>query len=102
MIHLAIKNDFFLLISHSVTTSTVRSLSSVAPATTSKNTATTIIKNVQVPGLKNGMDYVKLGHSDLVVSKVCSKFYYLPLGIFCLSRRIGFDVTYKYVFIFCD
>jgi len=31
-----------------------------------------IVKNVQVPGLKRGMDYVKLGRdSDLVVSKVC-------------------------------
>jgi len=29
------------------------------------------IKNVAVPGLKNGMDYVKLGDSDLEVSKVC-------------------------------
>lgn len=30
-----------------------------------------ILKNVQVPGLKNGMDYIKLGNSDLIVSKVC-------------------------------
>lgn len=29
--------------------------------------------NRPVPGLKNGMDYVKLGGSDLYVSKVCSK-----------------------------
>ena len=29
------------------------------------------VKNVDVPGLENGMDYVKLGDSDLVVSKVC-------------------------------
>ena len=27
--------------------------------------------NVAVPGLVNGMDYVKLGSSDLIVSKVC-------------------------------
>lgn len=27
--------------------------------------------NKAVPGLKNGMDYVQLGDSDLVVSKVC-------------------------------
>jgi hypothetical protein len=33
-----------------------------------------IVKNVKVPGLKNGMDYVKLGDSDLVVSKVCSTY----------------------------
>ena len=31
------------------------------------------VTNKQVPGLKNGMDYVQLGDSDLVVSKVCSK-----------------------------
>lgn len=30
-----------------------------------------IVKNVKVPGLKNGMDYQQLGDSDLVVSKVC-------------------------------
>jgi hypothetical protein len=30
-----------------------------------------IVKNVAVPGLQNGMDYVALGESDLVVSKVC-------------------------------
>ena len=29
------------------------------------------MKNVAVPGLENGMDYVKLGDSDLEVSKVC-------------------------------
>jgi len=29
------------------------------------------VKTEQVPSLKNGMDYVKLGSSDLIVSKVC-------------------------------
>lgn len=29
------------------------------------------VTNKQVPGLKNGMDYVKMGSSDLLVSKVC-------------------------------
>jgi aryl-alcohol dehydrogenase-like predicted oxidoreductase len=29
------------------------------------------VKNVAVPGLEKGMDYVKLGDSDLVVSKIC-------------------------------
>mmetsp|Transcript_25694 Transcript_25694/g.31526 ORF Transcript_25694/g.31526 Transcript_25694/m.31526 type:complete len:406 (+) Transcript_25694:118-1335(+) len=29
------------------------------------------IGNTPVPGLKNGMDYVQLGDSDLIVSKVC-------------------------------
>ena len=27
--------------------------------------------NRNVPGLKNGMDYAKLGSSDLIVSRVC-------------------------------
>lgn len=31
----------------------------------------TPVKNINVPGLENGMDYVKLADSDLVVSKVC-------------------------------
>ena len=31
----------------------------------------TSVGNKSVPGLKNGMDYEKLGSSDLVVSKVC-------------------------------
>ena len=31
-----------------------------------------LVKNVGVPKLKNGMDYVQLGDSDLIVSKVCS------------------------------
>lgn len=30
-----------------------------------------IIENRAVQGLKNGMDYVKVGTSDLLVSKVC-------------------------------
>jgi hypothetical protein len=38
-------------------------------AETSKNC---LLKNVAVPKLKHGMDYVQLGDSDLVVSKVCS------------------------------
>jgi aryl-alcohol dehydrogenase-like predicted oxidoreductase len=33
--------------------------------------ATKTVGNKAVPGLKNGMDYVVLGDSDLVVSKVC-------------------------------
>lgn len=36
------------------------------------NSYNTIVRNIDVPGLKRGMDYVKLGgDSDLVVSKVC-------------------------------
>lgn len=46
----------------------VRALSSTI------NTSTTpkgFVRNISVPGLKNGMGYVKLGDSDLVVPKVC-------------------------------
>ena len=35
------------------------------------STPNAITKNVAVPGLKNGMDFVNLGDSDLEVSKVC-------------------------------
>jgi hypothetical protein len=42
----------------------VNALSSIAFASKT-------VGNEKVPGLKNGMDYVKLGDSDLVVSKVC-------------------------------
>jgi hypothetical protein len=42
--------------------------SKAAPLAKSYNA---IVKNVAVPGLQNGMDYVTLGDSDLVVSKVC-------------------------------
>jgi hypothetical protein len=30
-----------------------------------------IVKNKMVPGLQSGMDYVKLGDSDLTVSNIC-------------------------------
>jgi hypothetical protein len=56
--------------------SAVRGLSTTASTTTTtttKNAATMIKKNVAVPGLKNGMDYVQIGDSDLIASKVCSK-----------------------------
>jgi hypothetical protein len=29
------------------------------------------VKTVAVPGLKNGMEYARLGDSDLIVSKIC-------------------------------
>jgi len=40
-------------------------------ATSSSSKRKEIVKNEDVPGLKNGMDYVTLGDSDLVVSKIC-------------------------------
>lgn len=45
-------------------------LSAVADAAKTKGLQTPV-KNVVVPGLDKGMDYVQLGDSDLVVSKVC-------------------------------
>ena len=40
-------------------------------ATSAAASASTVVENKSVPSLKNGMDYVKLGSSDLTVSKVC-------------------------------
>lgn len=59
--------SFFLRLA-SVVTTTVRALSTQAVKPT---TASSVVKTVSVPGLKNGMDYQRLGDSDLVVSKVC-------------------------------
>jgi hypothetical protein len=50
-------------------------------STTTTTTASTnnipkynaIVKNQKVPGLKHGMDYIQLGDSDLIVSKICCK-----------------------------
>ena len=38
---------------------------------TAAASASAVVENKSVPSLKNGMDYVKLGSSDLTVSKVC-------------------------------
>lgn len=56
-----------------LTSRTVKAFSVTLPQTTGKGGATmrAPVKNIAVPGLENGMDYVKLGDSDLVVSKVC-------------------------------
>mmetsp|Transcript_16154 Transcript_16154/g.22752 ORF Transcript_16154/g.22752 Transcript_16154/m.22752 type:complete len:415 (-) Transcript_16154:265-1509(-) len=51
--------------------SLVRALSTTAPKSVLPDARNVITKNVQVPGLDNGMDFVKMGSSDLVVSKVC-------------------------------
>ena len=47
------------------------SKSAVVDALFSVATSKKVVGNEQVPGLKNGMDYVQLGDSDLVVSKIC-------------------------------
>jgi hypothetical protein len=62
------------------------STSSSNAATTATTTATTtplsstrnskmLPKNQPVPGLQHGMDYIQLGDSDLLVSKICCKLY---------------------------
>jgi hypothetical protein len=47
----------------------VRGLSTAAAALATSKAAS--VKTVAVPGLKNGMEYARLGDSDLVVSKIC-------------------------------
>jgi len=47
------------------------SLSSVSHALSSSAATKATVGNKPVPGLVNGMDYVTLGDSDLVVSKIC-------------------------------
>lgn len=42
----------------------------MSTSTSSSQTSRAVMKKM-VPGLKNGMDYVQLGDSDLMVSKVC-------------------------------
>ena len=44
---------------------------SVTHALSSIAASKATVGNKPVPGLVNGMDYVKLGDSDLVVSKIC-------------------------------
>ena len=51
--------------------SCARAFSSTTTASTPPVVAAPILRNVAVPSLENGMDYVKLGDSDLEVSKVC-------------------------------
>jgi hypothetical protein len=48
-----------------------RAFSSTSITTKASVVAAPVVKNVAVPSLTNGMDYVKLGDSDLLVSKVC-------------------------------
>ena len=38
---------------------------------TSNGIESKFVENKSVPGLKNGMDYVKLGSSDLEISRIC-------------------------------
>jgi hypothetical protein len=66
-------------LSASATTASAASASKAAVGSSSRYNA--VVKNAAVSGLQNGMDYVKLGDSDLVVSKVCMgtmNFGYVP------------------------
>lgn len=38
---------------------------------TAAASSSAVVENKSVPSLENGMDYVRLGSSDLTVSKVC-------------------------------
>lgn len=48
-----------------------RALSSTTPAASQTKRIKQVVKTVDVPGLERGMDYVKLGDSELVVSNIC-------------------------------
>ena len=60
-----------LLSSTLVLSSAVFRFSSALSTAAAKSEIRNFVKNVKVPGLQNGMDYVRLGDSDLVVSRVC-------------------------------
>ena len=64
------------VVTTTTTTSTSTRLMSTSTTSTSTNTNiqkkyNAIVKNQKVPGLKHGMDYLQLGDSDLIVSKIC-------------------------------
>lgn len=61
-------NHSLLYISLALATGGARALSAVS---TSGSKRKQIVKTEDVPGLKNGMDYVKLGDSDLILSNIC-------------------------------
>jgi hypothetical protein len=87
------------------TTTTTTTTTTVPPTTKSTTmtpkTRTTIHHTKQVPGLQNGMDYIQLGDSDLLVSKICCTFllyihvcvcasslFVCPIGKDCLLRCV--------------
>lgn len=51
--------------------STTSALAALIMASAVDALSQTIVTNKAVPGLKNGMDFCKLGHSDIIVSKIC-------------------------------
>lgn len=63
-----------MLVSHRRSTAALAAVlchSATTGALALSTTASSQSKNQAVPGLKNGMDYIKLGSSDLEVSRVC-------------------------------
>jgi hypothetical protein len=90
----------------SSTTNSARLPTTTAAATaaaTEATTATATLRGssiaagscVAVPGLKNGMDYVQLGDSDLVVSKVCSTYrLYIKNFTYATTRCATFLPNY--------
>jgi len=68
----------------------VRALSSPSSssASPSKKNYNAVVKTAACDGLENGMDYVKLGSSELIVSKVCMgtmTFGYVFLARWCYA-----------------
>lgn len=62
-------------------------------ATASASVSAAVVENKSVPSLENGMDYVKLGSSDLTVSKVC-------MGTMVRHRNLSLiDLAAVYAFL---
>lgn len=74
------------------------STSAGVTSTTTAAAARGIVKNVAVPGLANGMDYARLGDSDLIVSKVCStcRCFGLVESTRCLMDRLSFVTAFAF------
>jgi hypothetical protein len=83
---------------HGLSGSTTASAAAAAAAAAASKAApakayNAIVKNVAVPGLQNGMDYVTLGDSDLVVSKVCMG----TMNFGCVHSEVGLPASPKFV-----
>ena len=75
------------------TTLALSSISSSAAASSSK--INVVPGNIPVPGLKNGMDYCKLGDSDLVVSKVCMGTMTVRSQLACFAQCCIYFVAFS-------
>ena len=67
------KSSWMALAFHIWLSNNLGQVSALSTSTPSKGAvvASPVISNKAVSGLKHGMDYTKLGSSDLIVSKVC-------------------------------